>query len=97
MALGITIDASNQFNAIFLPIAQRIAHALQEIGVRVYNAPINNESKPRIIFGAHSNAKFWLINNNENDIFVNFEPIFLEQWRQNHTDYISLLSNSSYY
>jgi len=94
MSLGLTIDGSNPFNAIFLPLAQRFAGSLQGHGVEVYNASINNHGKPRIVFGAHSNAKFWLSNKNKNDIFVNLEPIFLENWRQDKPDYNSLLNSS---
>lgn len=94
MALGLTIDGRNPFNAIFLPLATRFADSLQEFGVEVYNAPLENKNNPRIIFGAHSNANFWLNQKTENDIFVNLEPIFLKTWQKANFEYLNLMKNS---
>ena len=52
MAIGFTIDNSNPFNAIFLPLANKFAENLQNQGVKVFNdTPISNNKNSRIIFG----------------------------------------------
>ncbi len=95
MAIGFTVDGTNPFNAIFLPLANKFANSLYNQGVHVFNAPsVLNEYNSRIIFGAHANPNFWLKNKNSKDIFVNFEPIFLENWQNDNTSYMSLMRNS---
>ena len=70
MAIGFTIDNSNPFNAIFLPLANKFAENLQNQGVKVFNdTSISNNKNSRIIFGAHSNPTFWL-NNKKITIFL---------------------------
>ena len=95
MAIGFTIDCSNPFNAIFLPLANKFAQNFKNQGVQVFNAaPKLNDNNSRIIFGAQSNPNFWLINKNDNDIFVNCEPIFIENWQRVNASYMSLLRSS---
>ncbi len=95
MAIGFTIDNSNPFNAIFLPLANKFAENLQNQGVKVFNdTPISNNKNSRIIFGAHSNPTFWLNNKKDNDIFVNCEPIFNKKWQKVNASYMSLLKSS---
>lgn len=95
MSIEFTIDGSNPFNAIFLPLANKIAENFKTQGIEVSNAGlIQTENKPRIIFGAHSNPNFWLRNKKETDIFLNCEPIFIQNWRESNLAYLSLLKSS---
>jgi hypothetical protein len=95
MSLGFTIDQSNKFNAIFAPLAKIIALELQKNNIHIFYSDQNISQKfPRLIFGAHTNPDFWLKNRNEMDIFVNFEPIFLQNWQINNFSYYKLLNSS---
>ena len=95
MSIGFTIDGSNPFNAIFLPLANKIAENFKYHGIEVFNADLyQTEAKPRIIFGAHTNANFWLRNKKETDIFLNCEPIFLQNWQKINPHYLSLVRSS---
>jgi len=95
MSLGFTIDTTNQFNAIFAPLAKTIAIELNKKGVHVFYSDFNIEQKfPRLIFGAHSNPKYWLINKNDNDIFVNLEDIKLYKSKYIDNGYLKLLDES---
>ena len=95
MSIGFTIENSNVFNSIFAPIAKKFAVELQEKDIHIFFADQNISQKfPRLIFGAHSNPEFWIKNKNKDDIFVNFEPIYLPSWQMNNYDYMKLLSKS---
>ena len=69
MAIGFTIDNSNPFNAIFLPLANKFAENLQNGVLRFLTIPRYQITNSRIIFGAHSNPTFWL-NNKKITIFL---------------------------
>jgi len=95
MSIGFTIEKNNVFNAIFAPIAKKFALSLHKRGVHVFFADQNiSQSLPRLVFGAHSNPKFWIENKKEEDIFVNFEPIFNKNWQNNNFQYIEMLNTS---
>jgi len=95
MSIGFTIENSNVFNSIFAPVAKKFAEELHKKGVHIFFADQDISQKfPRLIFGAHSNPVFWQNNKNKEDIFVNFEPIFLPNWQINNFSYIKLLKNS---
>ena len=95
MPLGFTIDTTNQFNAIFAPLAKIIALQLIQKEVHVFYSDLNIEQKlPRLIFGAHSNPNFWLINKKDNDIFFNLEDVKLYESKYIDTGYFKLLDES---
>lgn len=95
MSLGFTIENSNIFNAIFAPVAKKIAVELQKKGVHIFYADQHTQqNSPRLVFGSHSNPIFWRQNKKISDIFVNFEPIYLKEWVKNNDQYIELLKSS---
>ena len=92
MNFEICIDESNPFNQIFLPLASKFKKALQING---YNSGTNYCSKKshgaKIVFGAHSNPLHWAELLKPNDILVNLEPVYLEDWRNKNPQYCQLL------
>jgi len=95
MSLGFTIDKGNKFNAIFAPLAKKIAFELQKNNIHIFFADQNILQKfPRLIFGAHTSPNFWLENKKSNDIFVNLEPLYLSDWQINNFAYCKLINSS---
>ncbi|MDC1035334.1 hypothetical protein OAQ98_02510 [Alphaproteobacteria bacterium] len=95
MSLGFTIDQGNKFNAIFAPLAKKIAVELQKHNVHIFFADQNiSQNFPRLIFGAHASPDFWLENKKNDDIFINLEPIYLTDWQVNNFAYCKLLNSS---
>lgn len=91
MNYEICVDKSNPFSQIFWPLASKFKKALQING---HNTCTNNCSKSRkIVFGAHSDPLHWAELLKPNDILVNLEPVYLEAWRNNNTQYCRLLQN----
>lgn len=92
MRYGIFIEKNNEFNKIFAPLANRMNESLKNLGVYSQLEPKFSEfCSQRIIFGSHTNADFWLRHGSENDLIVNLEPVYLEEWRSGNDKYCQLL------
>ena len=90
--VSIHIDNNNNFNKIFIPFAKELYNTLREIGLNCKVVWGNRETNARkIILGSHSCPLYWLKNTTNNDIIVNFEPIYKDSWRNINSDYLKLL------
>lgn len=89
---GIFVDPINEFNQIFVPLANKMFAEIKQTNIPVVLSPdIQTFSGRKIIFGAHSNPIFWSKHSNKNDIFVNFEPVYVSSWAENNPVYCKLL------
>jgi hypothetical protein len=89
---GIFVDQGNVFNQIFAPLAKKMFSEIKHANIPVVLSPdIQTFSGRKIIFGAHSNPIFWSKHSNKNDIFVNFEPVYVCSWAENNPVYCKLL------
>lgn len=89
---GIFVDQINVFNQIFVPLATRMFSEIKHANIPVVLSPdVQKFIGTKIIFGAHSNPIFWSKHSNENDIFVNFEPVYVSSWAESNPVYCKLL------
>lgn len=84
----IQIDKSNKFNQIFIPLAQKFLETLKK------NKALNNQ-KVKIIFGSHANPEYWIKNTFKNDIIVNLEKIYNDDFRSKNPKYLRLLESNT--
>ena len=95
MIFNVIVDNKNIFNMIFLPLAVKIARQLKMFGFEVKSGPyVTTSACINIIFGAHSNPLFWQSVADEQDIFVNCEPLYDSDWRLSNLDYVNLVRQS---
>lgn len=89
---GIFIEQINVFNQIFIPLAKKMVSEIKRANLPVALSPdIQAFTGTKIIFGAHCNPDFWSKHSKENDIFVNFEPIYVSSWAEKNAVYCKLL------
>ena len=89
---GIFVEQTNVFNQIFVPLATRMLSHIKQAGLPVFLLPnIQTFTGTKIIYGSHSNPQFWLKHSNKNDIFVNFEPVYIQSWAKKNAGYCNLL------
>ena len=96
--IELLIENSNRFNQIFLPFVAEFWKHLSDLQFNVYvGTEVQDLNSKKIIFGAHNNPEKWAANTNVDDIIVNLEPIYLEQWRHDNNSYMDLLKDRYVY
>ena len=95
MIFNIIVEKNNIFNMIFFPLAVRICQQLKTCGFEVTSGEyVAEDGYINVIFGAHSNPLFWRTTADEEDIFVNCEPLYDPDWRLSNLEYVKLIGES---